>query len=508
MKKACIVGAGLGGLTAGAFLARDGWEVHIFDKNSKPGGVCALAEKNGYKWEQGPLILSDLLPGEYLYELLKGFGISLPTVRADRGLEMPDYAIWKPDEYEGLYWRRDYLKKLFPEDAEGLDEYYRLYDNMIEIRHLTGILEKQENIFVKFKLIRRFMKIRKYQKMTAQQLVEHLFKNEKLHGVFTGIFCDFCASPTEVQGLGIPFTNFEAAFDKRIPLNRGEKPYHAGFVNIVGGVQKLPEALADYITGHGGELHMNSVVDKVIIQNGKACGVRLSDGSKVSSDVVIGSGGGRDFFYGAVGREHLNEPYTKILDSYKAMEAVFMVHLGVDFDPMEYMKSELCYYYGCYDIPAAVEKMRQGIYHEGDDGFLIFVPSAHAPEFAPEGKHCVTIYTVAPDTLAQGDWESKKEYYADKLISLAEKHLPGLSEHITEKLIMTALDYRELTHMSKCSFGGNVPIWDQRTPGHTTPVRGLYFVGQQSENGGGVTAVIRGAKDTYDKMLETWKYEN
>ena len=508
MKTASIVGAGLGGLTIGAFLARDGWKVHIYDKNRAPGGVCALAEKNGYKWEQGPLILGDMLPGESIYEMLRGFGITLPTVRADRGLEMPDYALWKPEKYQGMYWRRDYLKELFPEDAAGLDEYYRLYDNMVEIRHLTGILEKNENIIIKFKLIRRFMQIRKYQKMTAQELVEHLFKDKRLHGVFTGIFCDFCASPTEVQGLGIPFTNFEAAFDRRIPLEKGGKPYHAGFCNIVGGVQKLPEALAAYIEGHGGEIHLGTVVDKVIIEDGRARGVRLSDGSEHLSDVVIGSGGGRDFFFKTVGREHLNEPYTKILDTYKTMEAVFMVHLGIVFDPMEHMKSALCYYYGTYDIPAAVEKMRQGIYHEGEDGFLIYIPTVHAPDFAPEGKHCVTIYTVAPDTLAEGDWESRKEYYADRLISLAEKHLPGLSEHITEKLIMTALDYREMTHMEKCSFGGNVPIWDQRAPGYTTPVRGLYFVGQQSESGGGIAAVMNGAKSAYDRMLETWQYEN
>ncbi|MBR4953109.1 MAG: NAD(P)-binding protein, partial [Oscillospiraceae bacterium] len=101
MKKAAIIGAGLGGLTFGAYLARDGYEVTVFDKNSKVGGVCALAEKNGYKWEQGPLILGDMLPGDSVFEILKGFDITLPTTRADRGIEMPDYTMWYPDEYAG-----------------------------------------------------------------------------------------------------------------------------------------------------------------------------------------------------------------------------------------------------------------------------------------------------------------------------------------------------------------------------------------------------------------------
>ena len=127
-KQAVMIGAGLGCLTMGALLAKDGWQVTVYDKNSKPGGVCALAEKNGYKWEQGPLILGDMLPGEPVCELLKELGITLDTVRADRGIEMRDYTMWHPDEYEGPYWRRERLKKLFPDEASGIDAYYRFYD--------------------------------------------------------------------------------------------------------------------------------------------------------------------------------------------------------------------------------------------------------------------------------------------------------------------------------------------------------------------------------------------
>jgi phytoene dehydrogenase-like protein len=106
------------------------------------------------------------------------------------------------------------------------------------------------------------------------------------------------------------------------------------------------------------------------------------------------------------------------------MEAVFMLHLGVDYDPMQFMQSALIYCYGMYDLSAATRKLRTNVYHGGDDGFLIFVPSYHAPDFAPEGKHCVTLYTVCPDTLAEGDWDDVKERYADRLIQLAERYLP------------------------------------------------------------------------------------
>ena len=122
----------------------------------------------------------------------------------------------------------------------------------------------------------------------------------------------------------------------------------------------------------------------------------------------------------------------KILNEYRPMEGVFMLHLGVDYNPLDYLRSPLIYCYRMYDLSKATENLRNGIYHEGDDGFLIFVPSYHASEFAPLGHHALTLYTVAPDKLKDYSWEEKKEEYAQKLIKLAEAHIPELSKHIKE----------------------------------------------------------------------------
>ena len=493
--KIIIIGAGLAGLTYGALAAKDGHEVIIYEKNNVPGGVVALCEYNGYKFEQGPLLIGDMLEGEPVYEFLKSLGITLPTVRADRDISFPDFKLIRPDEYQGPYWRRDYLAKLFPEDKEGLFKYYKFYDDVMHLRYLSTL---PNNVINKLRLALAFLKIKKYTKMNADELTKHFFKSEKLRLVYTGILADFCADPAEVFGLATVFTNFETAFDERIPLYKKGKKYYPAFCYIEGGVQKMPEALASYITSHNGKIIYDTIVDKVIVDDGKAIGVKVNN-EDVFGDIVVGCGSGKDFFKYSVGHEHLTEEYIKMLDEYKVMEGVFMLHLGVDIDPMKYLRSSLIYCYGMYDLHSATMKLRNGIYHEGDDGFLIFVPSHHAKEFAPAGHHAVTIYTVAPDKLADSTWAEKKSEYADKLIKLAEEHIPDLSSHIKEMKIMTPEDYRVLTHMSKSSFGGNVPVWNQKTPTHFTPVENLLFLGQQSENNGGMGAVIMGAKSAYEK---------
>lgn len=493
--KIAIIGAGLGGLTFGAFAAKDGHQVYIFDKNDSPGGVTALLEHEGYKFEQGPLLIGDMLPGESLYELLKELGIKPETERADRDIVMPDYAMIKPAEFGGKYWRREKLKELFPEDKDGIDKYYKVYDHVM---HLRWLGRQPQTIIIRIRTALAMLKLKKYADMNADEFTKHFFKSEKIRALFTGIFADFCADPKEVQGLGVIFMNFESAFDMRIPVEEGQH-YYGGYVYFTGGCQKLPEALAGYIEKHGGNITYGTIADKVLIENGSAKGIRFADGTTFLADMVVGCGAGKDFFEKCVGLEHLSEEYRNILTNFRPMEAVFMVHLGVDYDPMEYLRSPLTYCYGMYDLSAATEKLRSHIYHGGDDGYLIYVPSHHAPDFAPEGKHCVTLYTVCPDTLAEGDWEDVKERYADRLVALAEKHLPDLSRHTVTRKIMTAVDYQAYTHMEKSSFGGVVPIWGQKNPPHQTSVKGLFFVGQQSENGGGVGAVMTGAKAAWDK---------
>jgi len=500
--KITIIGAGLGGLTFGALASKDGHEVTIIEKNNVPGGVVALLEHEGYKFEQGPLLIGDMLEGEPIYEFLKSLGITLETERADRDIIMPDYEMVTPNEYKGPYWRRDKLKELFPEERKGLDKYYKFYDTVMHFRYLTTQPKSLSNTLQQ---IWCGLHLKKYLKMNADELTKYFFKSEKIRTLYTGILADFCADPSEAIGLSVVFTNFETAFDKRIPLYRKNKKYYPGFCYIKGGCQRIPEELAKYIENHGGKFIYNSIVEKVLVEDKVVKGVRLTNQDIIESDVVVGCGAGKDFFFDTVGKEHLDEKYLEVLNTFRPMEAVFMVHLGVDMDPNQYMRSSLSYCYGMYDLHEATVKLRSGEYHEGDDGYLIFIPSNHAKEFAPDGHHCVTIYTVAPDTLKEGTWKEKEEEYANKLIRLAERQLPNLSKHIKAMKIMTAESYREYTHMKKSSFGGTVPIWNQQNPPHITPVKNLYFVGQQSENGGGMCAVMMGAKSTYEKAFKSQK---
>jgi phytoene dehydrogenase-like protein len=210
----------------------------------------------------------------------------------------------------------------------------------------------------------------------------------------------------------------------------------------------------------------------------------------------------REVFFDLVGKEKLPSELISQIESVRLMESVHMVQLGIDFDPTPYQPSSLCYYYYTYDLEGCVKRLRAGDYHEGKEGLLIYVPSLHSPSMAPSGHYAVTIYTVAPDKLTEGSWSSRREELTDKLVAVAERHIPGLRQHTKTRLILTPEDFRLRTYLKHHSFGGVPPVMGNKPPAHKTPIRGLWFIGAQSESGGGVVNVMAGAQKTVKQILD------
>jgi all-trans-retinol 13,14-reductase len=505
--KIIVIGSGMSGLVSAAYLAHAGHQVVVYEQFPTIGGVTATLQEGGYGWDLGPLLLEKFGPGEDAHEILCELGLIdlVATVREDRGIQMPGYAMWKPDEYAGPYWRRERLKELFPEEANGLDRYYEFYEQMMDLMALARRAERAQGLaalLLKARLWWSFQKVKQMAGWSAAQVMDHFFERAEVKALFTGILADFVVLPSEFPGLGIPATNVETAFDKRIPLQVSKAGPRPGYCYVLGGVGKVVEALSGAIEARGGQIHAGVAVEKILVEDGRVAGVRLAGGQIDPADLVLASGGAKETFYGLAGREYLTETYIATIEEMQPMESVLMVHLGVDMDPGEHQPAALCYYYGTYDIEGGVNKCRSGDYHQGKDGFLIYVPSMHSPELAPEGHHAVTIYTIAPNVLSEGTWEERSEELAEKLVIEAERFVPGLRDHTQVQRVLTPLEFKHRTHLAHHAFGGIAPVMGKQSPAHRTPIEGLWFIGAQSESGGGVAGVMIGARNVAKRILK------
>jgi len=504
--KIIIIGSGMSGLTAGAYLAKAGHAVTVLEQFPTPGGVTATVTQDGFGWDIGPLLLEGFAPGDKGRVILEELGVSeqVPALRADRGLSMPEFALWKPQAYEGPYWRRERLKKLFPDEAAALDRYYRFYERMISLMSLGRKSETARGlaaVWLKLRMLLAFQSVKKYVNWNGGQLMDHYFKSPVLKTFFLGIVADFVTAPSEFPALGVPSIHLETAFDQRIPTYPGTQSAQTAYTYILGGCQTLVNAVMGVITAHGGQVRTGTPVRRIVIEENRATGVELADGRIESADLVLASGGMKEVFFDLVGREKLPPELAAQIEANRLMESVLMVQLGIDFDPSPYQPAALCYYYKTQDLEGAVRRLRTGDYHEGQDGFLIYVPSLHSPTLAPQGKFAVTIYTVAPDTLAEGAWSGRREDLADKLVAAAEAHIPGLRQHTLTRLVLTPEDYRRRTGQKHHSFGGVPPVIGNKPPAHKTPIEGLWFIGAQSESTGGILNVMTGAQKVAQRIL-------
>ncbi len=507
MARIAVIGSGVAGLTVAAYMARDGHDVSVFEQFPSLGGVTATLHRQGFSWDLGPMLLEGFGTGEPAADILNDLGIydRIKLIREDRGLSFPGFSLWKPKEYGGPLWRRERLKQLFPVDSDGLDRYYRFYDRIMDLAAYNNRLQKSEGfarLSLKAKLALSFMRVRHWRELSAEQVMNAFFKQKELKALFTGILADFVVPPSRFPALGVSFLNIETAFDTRIPLQISKAGPRISYHYIKGGCEKLVDALSSVVLAYGGRIYTSSPVTRICVEGKRVRGIVLNGKRRFDADLVVASGGARETYFGLVGREVLPDEFIRRVDDVPLMESVHMVHLGVRFDTLKHQPAALCYYYGTFDVEGAIIRCIEGDYHEGRDGFVLYVPSLHSPEMAPRGRHAVTIYTIAPNRLNSGNWRVQRKELTDKLLKEAEHYIPGLRKNLIAQVTMTPEDFKKRTHLEHHAFGGRAPVMGKKGGPHRSPIQGLWFVGSQSEKeGGGVCGTMADSRKVVESIL-------
>ncbi|MHA1518601.1 MAG: phytoene desaturase family protein [Promethearchaeota archaeon] len=507
--KIAIVGSGIGGLIAAAYLSTSGdhHEVHVFEQYHRLGGVLAPYESEGFKWDLGQLLIEGMGQGEPTGNVLKELGVfgkGLSVLKDDRRYVFPDFNTDKPEEYGGPKWRIEKLKELFPEDAKGLDKYYKYYTRLIELLNIgyqmsqtTGI----KKILWKLLLYAKLLPLASKSKWSAEKMMDYFFTSKKLKCVFISILADFFTQPSNFLGLGVFALNPEPSFDKRMPAHINSLAKQLYHYSIRGGISTMVDALEKVITDAGGNVHLNSLVTKINVEKNKVTGIMVNETDNRDFDLVVANGGAREIFYDAIGREYLTPEFIEHLDSLPLMDGVFMVHLGLDYDPSPITGDVCTYYYNTYDFEDGISLAKSGIYHGGKEGFVIHIPTVHTTSMAPANHSAMTVYTICPDILQEGSWDSVKEKYADELIAYLEEKVPGLSEHIVKRAVMTPDDFKKRINVKHFAFGGLAPEIGKIGIPFKTCIKNLYYVGAQSQTGGGVNRIITETADLTKKLI-------
>ncbi len=478
-----VIGAGIGGLTAAALLADAGLKVVVFEAHVVPGGYCHTflrkARHQGqpclYRFDAGPHDFSGLLPGGALTSTLQRLGVaeSLDWRRLDHSYRLPGLAVDVPRDW------RDYvalLGRLFPSDAAGFAtlfaEIRAIYDGMQATgRDRGGIPGSPGDVGAMLAFVREHpLAVRWMDRPFDELLARHIDDPEarRVIRALTGYVSDGRETLTCAQM--VPLFGYY---------------FHGGYYPV-GGSGRLADALVEAIEARGGKVRLKTRVARILVEQGRAAGVELADGTRVMAGAVVSNADLKRTFLELVDPRQLPKDFVARLDAAEPAPSAFMVHLGVDYIP----------------------EGRPAIHVHGENSVGVEILSHVDPSAAPPGHSTIGIIKLVTHAEARewfpfeggddwkawrfsGEYEERKRALGDSLITAAETVLPGLSGHIVHRSEASPVTYARYDLASAGAIYGVAR--SARPRGAKSPIPGLVVAGAATHGPGVEAVVISGA---------------
>jgi all-trans-retinol 13,14-reductase len=465
-----IIGSGLSGLSSGLMWQRntEGKRTLIIEKNSYPGGYSTAYEREGYVFETTQLFpdIVDIL--EYLeieIDLKQYEGTFMRRLVVD-GDRVDEYRI--PAGAENF---KKYLVDMFPQDADRVTS---LMDYSVDLFRQVRKLKANPTLKDKLKIPFQAPKVVANLNRTYSGLLDKFeITNPRLREVLE-TFTSFSGVPSErassIMATGAMLSSMTRCF----------RPY--GFFD------EFPAKMAGLFQERGGEIRFDSEVEKIVVEDGVAVGVRVKgDEEALRAETVITTVDPMLAMRTLVGDEHLPASYLETLENTIMSVSSINVALGLD-DGIDLHSLDLDYPYNVVSTGlGTAEKLFEG-FLEGNHAFSddCFHMAVICPSLTTGARNTVTL-RCTPFALGQWkEWREKdydkyrkeKEKWADFFIGIAEKYLiPGLSKHIVVKDISTPATYARFSGSPTGSLYDMASLVTQFGPKRLpmiTPVKNLY----------------------------------
>ncbi len=465
-KKVVIIGGGIAGLCAGVYLRKCGFETEILEMHTIPGGLATAWKKGGYTFENCVHWLVGSKPGGTMNTWWREvFDIDRITFVdhdvfqvVEKGAESISF-FTDPDRLESE------LRAKAPEDAAAIKEFVGF------VRKLTGFsFGMGESLPAKLadlvRMVPYLPALAKYRKVTLGDFAKGL-RNPLLRAFFAS------ALP-ELSYMAIPFSlAWMAQKDAGYP---------------VGGSLKLIGLITDNFKKLGGRIRFKARVERILVENGKAAGVRLEGGEEVRADIVVSAADGHATIFDMLEGKFVDDRIRKIYETYKPFPSYLQVSFGVQAP----LKDEPGHIALLLDAPLRIDP-------ETETDSVAFRIFNFDPTFAPAGGTAVVsdittynnkYWTGLRDNEAR-KYEGEKKRVAEAVSRVFEKRFPKAKGKIKVVDVSTPATVIRYTGNWRGSMEGwlmtpatGIKMLPFSLPG----LRDFYMVGQWISPGGGLPA--------------------
>lgn len=478
---AIIIGSGIGGLVAGAMLARYGWSVLVCESHAIPGGAAHSFSRQGFQFDSGPSFYcglgnagagSDrpsLNPLRQVFDALEETLTTIPYEPLGH-YHFPDCTL--PIYGDGDRYRHE-IARITP---QGATEFARLERKLLDLyQALRGIptLALRADLNALPLLLSRYgwelLRLLPY--LGAVQGPVGKWVDETVRDPWVRRLIDvecFLLSGLKAAGTLTP----EVAF------MMGERTYSV-IDYPVGGSGAIAETLVRGLKKWGGSLRLNAHVEQILVEQGQAVGVRLRGGETLRSPTIISNATIWDTYSQLLQPEDLPSSYRQSALKTPAVDSFMHLHLGIRAEGLAGLTGHHVVVHSDRDIT------------EPGNTCMISIPSVWDASLAPAGHHVVHAYTLEPFAGWQRDesYAQRKRQRAESLFRALERVIPDLRDRITVELIGTPLTHAHYLRRHQGTYGPAIAAGKATFPSNRTPIKGLYRVGDSTLPGIGVPAV-------------------
>ena len=501
---AVIIGAGHNGLVCAFYLARAGLKVRIVERRDVVGGAAVTEEFHpGFRNSVASYTVSLLQPKVIADMKLADHGYRVIERPISNFLPQDDGGYLKLGG--GLERTQKEFARFSEHDARVLPEYYDMLEGVADVlRDLA--LKSPPNVGGGIKtLIDGAMQGRGLMKLSLSQQRDVL-------ELFTKSARTFLDSWFESEAVKAAF-GFDAVVGNYASPDTPGSAYvllHHVFGEVngkkgawghsIGGMGAITEMMAKVCRDLGVEISLDAPVSRVIVDGGKAVGVRLESGEEVMADGVIANVGPKILYEQMFDESDLQPEFRRRIKAFKAGSGTFRMNVALSElprftclpEPGEHHQSGII-------IAPTLDYMDKAFLDAKQYGWSkrpiveMLIPSTVDDSLAPPGQHVASLFCqqFAPDH----DWDADEGEAAETIIDTVEAHAPGFHASILGTQILSPKGLERKFGLA----GGDImhgnmsldQLWAARpvlgNGAYRGPMKGLYMCGAGTHPGGGVT---------------------
>lgn len=480
MAKAAVIGGGFGGIAAALRLRAKGYDVTVFDRCSRLGGRAQVFEKDGFKYDAGPTVIT---APHVLSELFDLFGKNISDYVDIVALDTW-YRFTYPDgdhfDYGGSAKRiKDEIRRISPIDVDGYDALFKESERIYRIGYEQLATQPFHRFGDMLKILHHMLRLRVYR--SVWDLVAGHIQHEKLRQAFS------------VQPLLVGGNPFDTTCIYSL-IHFLEREFGVHFA--MGGTGALVDGFAQLMAEEGISVRLNETIIELPTRDEKIQSVRTANGEEIPFDIVV-SNADPAHLYGKV-----MDPKDVLLSAkMKTKYAVKSMGLFVLFFGTTRTYSDVEHH--TIWLGKRYKELLRDIFDRKilADDFSMYLhrPTATDPSFAPDG--CDSFYALVPVPNMQSGikWDEQGPRLEQRIIeALDTSILPGLKENLAHCFFMTPDDF-ETRYLSPDGAGFSIaPKFTQsawfRFHNKAEGPKNLYLVGAGSHPGAGLPGVIASAK--------------